>query len=160
MTLGSATEQHELPDGDRILAFKCFETYAKLGDMRAKYFKAFYIKKKYVKFDIEETKRDQLIAELFKEVADSDEYPDAQLRYGHYLYEGIGVKKNIKEALEYYTKAAENHQIVAMYNAGFLYFSGNAGKKDSKLGEKYMKLAAYNQYEPAMKYCKKNNIFL
>ncbi|EXX58219.1 Pkh2p [Rhizophagus irregularis DAOM 197198w] len=160
MTLDIAMIQHKLSDGDCNLAFKCFETYSKLGDMRAKYFKAYYIHKKYIKLDIDDTKRDQLIAKLFKEVADLDEYPEAQIRYGYCLYKGIGVKKNLKEALEYYTKAAENHQINAMYNAGFLYFSGDAGKKDFKLGERYMKLAAYHQYKPAMEYCKKHNILL
>ncbi|GES77326.1 kinase-like domain-containing protein [Rhizophagus clarus] len=32
---------------------------------------------KYAKLEIDETKRDQLVAELYKEVADSDEYPEA-----------------------------------------------------------------------------------
>lgn len=161
MTLDIAMKQHKLSDGDCNLAFNCFETYAKLENMEAKYFKAYYIQKEYVKLAIDETKRDQLIARLYKEVA---EYPEVQIRYGHCLYKGIGVKRNLKEALEYYTKAAENHQINALYSITLVFYislvNGDAGKKDSKLGESYMKLAAYNQFKPAIKYCKKNNILL
>ncbi|RGB35434.1 kinase-like domain-containing protein [Rhizophagus diaphanus] len=161
MTVDEAAKQHKLPDGNRELAYKCFDAYSDLGDMKAKYFKAYYIQQKYFEVDMDANEKDQLIANLFKEVADSgDEYPEAQLRYGNCLIKGIGVKKNLKEAAIYFTKAAENGQVVGMFNAASLYFSGGAGKKDPKLGEKYMKLAAYKQHAQAIEYCKKNNIQL
>jgi TPR repeat protein len=159
MTVDEAAKQHKLPNGNKDIAFKCFEAYADLGDMKAKYFKAYYIQQNFVQFDMDQKERNELVAELFKEVADSgDEYPEAQLRYGNCLIKGLGVKKNLKEATKYFTKAAENGQIVGMFNAASLYFSGGAGKKDPKLGEKYMKLAAYKQHTQAIEYCKKNNI--
>ncbi|GBC05876.1 hypothetical protein RclHR1_06490011 [Rhizophagus clarus] len=161
MTVDEAAKQHKIPDGNKELAYKCFDAYSDLGDMKAKYFKAYYIQQKYVEVDMEASERDKLIAELFKEVADSgDEYPEAQLRYGNCLIKGIGVKKNLKESAVYFTKAADNGQVVGMFNAASLYFSGGAGKKDPKLGEKYMKLAAYKQHAQAIEYCKKNNIQL
>jgi TPR repeat protein len=161
MTVDDAAKQHKLPDGNRDLAYKCFDAYSDLGDMKAKYFKAYYIQQKYVEIEMDPNERDKLIADLFKEVADSgDEYPEAQLRYGNCLVKGIGVKKNLKEAATYFTRAAENGQVVGMFNAASLYFSGGAGKKDPKLGEKYMKLAAYKQHAQAIEYCKKSNIQL
>ncbi|CAB5192502.1 unnamed protein product [Rhizophagus irregularis] len=162
MTVDEAAKQHKLPDGNRELAYRCFDAYSELGDMKAKYFKAYYIQQKYFEVDdMDANEKDQLIANLFKEVADSgDEYPEAQLRYGNCLIKGIGVKKNLKEAAIYFTKAAENGQVVGMFNAASLYFSGGAGKKDPKLGEKYMKLAAYKQHAQAIEYCRKNNIQL
>jgi len=160
MTVDEAARQHKLPDGKKDIAYKCFEAYADLGDMKAKYFKAYYIQQGFVNLDMDQTEKYELIAGLFQEVADSgDEYPEAQLRYGNCLIKGIGVKKNLKEAAVYFTKAAENGQVVGMFNAASLYFSGGAsGKRDIKLGEKYMRLAAYRQHMQAIEYCKKNNI--
>ncbi|RIA89089.1 kinase-like domain-containing protein [Glomus cerebriforme] len=161
MTVDEAAKHHKLPEGKRDLelAYKCFDAYAELGDMKAKYFKAYYIQQGYAERDMDKNEKDKLIADLFKEVADSgDEYPEAQLRYGNCLVKGIGVKKSLKEAALYFTKAAENGQVVGMFNAASLYFTGGAGKKDPKLGEKYMKLAAYKQHAQAIEYCKKNKI--
>src|SRR5581483_11823129 len=107
-------------------------------------FKAYYIQQGFVSLDMNTEEKNRLIAELFKDVADSgDIYPEAQLRYGSCLIKGMGVKKNLKEAAAYFTKAADNGQVVGMFNAASLYFSGGAtGEKNRQLGEKYMKLAA------------------
>jgi TPR repeat protein len=106
MTVDEAAKQHNSPGGNLELAYKCFNAHAELGDMKAKYFKAYYIRHKYVKVNMDENERNNLIVELFKEVADSgDEYPEAQLHYGFCLIKGIGVKKNLKEAAVYFTKA-------------------------------------------------------
>src|SRR5688572_25584602 len=124
MTVDEAAKQHKLAEGKKDIAFKCFEAYADLGDMKAKYFKAYYIQQGLVELDMDQKEKNGLAAELFKEVADSgDEYPEAQLRYGNCLIKGIGVKKNLKEAALYFTKAAENGQVVGMFNAASLYFS-------------------------------------
>ena len=159
MTVDDAAKQHKRDGGNRELAYKCFEAYAELGDMKAKYFKAYYIQQGYAKFNGSEKEKEAVIADLYKEVADSgDEFPEAQLRYGNCLFRGLGVKKDLKEATEYFRKAAENGQVVGMFNAGSLYLSGGAGKRDLALGERYMKLAAYKQHPQAIEYCKKNNI--
>ncbi|CAI2194529.1 3475_t:CDS:1, partial [Funneliformis geosporum] len=55
-------------------------------------------------------------------------------------------------------KAAENGLKVAMYNAGNLHFIGFGGdKRDYQQAKYYMKLAAYHEYSPAIKFCKEHN---
>ncbi|CAI2186108.1 14113_t:CDS:2, partial [Funneliformis geosporum] len=50
-------------------------------------------------------------------------------------------------------KAAENGLKVAMYNAGNLHFKGCGGdKRDYQKAKYYMKLAAYHEYPPAIKF--------
>jgi len=63
----------------------------------------------------------------------------------------------LAEALKYFEKAVENGLKMAMYNAGNLHFKGCAGKKDDAKAIYYMKLAAYNEYLPAIKFCKEHN---
>ncbi|CAG8698060.1 8608_t:CDS:1, partial [Funneliformis mosseae] len=54
---------------------------------------------------------------------------------------------------------AENGLKVAMYNAGNLHFKGCGGaKRDIQKAIYYMKLAAYNEYAPAIKFCKEHHI--
>ncbi|CAG8618734.1 9280_t:CDS:2, partial [Funneliformis mosseae] len=106
--------------------------------------------------------KEKVIAELFKEVADDEanEFPEAKLRYGDCLYNGKGVKQNLVEALKYFEKAAENGLKVAMYNAGNLHFKGCGGdKRDLQKAEYYMKLAAYIEYPPAIKFCKEHDFY-
>ncbi|CAI2175513.1 10360_t:CDS:2 [Funneliformis geosporum] len=159
MTVDEAAKQHKLPDGNRESAYKCFEAYADLGDVKAKYMKAYYIQQKLVRLDIDQADKDKLVAELYKEAADSgDEFPEALLRYGSCLYRGVGVQRDLKESALYFTKAAENGQAVGMYNAASLYISGGSGKLDKDLGEKYMRLAAYKQNKQAIDYCKKHGL--
>ncbi|CAI2166368.1 16326_t:CDS:2 [Funneliformis geosporum] len=153
MSVDEAAKQHKLTNGNRELAYKCFEANAELNDMKAKYFKAYYIQQNLVKFDMDQTTKDKLVADLYKEVADSGD-SEAQLRYGNCLFKGIGVKKDLIQATEYFTKAADNGQVVGMYNAATLYFSDNSGLKNEVLGEKYMRLAAYKQHKQAIDYYK------
>ncbi|CAI2178017.1 1654_t:CDS:10 [Funneliformis geosporum] len=127
MSVDEASKQHRLPNGNRELAYKCFEA-------NAEYFKAYYIQQNLVKFDMNQATKDILVADLYKEVADSGD-SEAQLHYGNCLFKGIGVKKNLKEAAEYFTKAAENGQVVGMYNAATLYFSDSFGLKNEVLEE-------------------------
>ncbi|CAI2170899.1 874_t:CDS:10 [Funneliformis geosporum] len=141
---------------NRELSYKCFEAYALLNDIKAKYYKAYYIQQNYVELDMDQPTKDKLVADLYKEVADSGD-PEAQLRYGNCLIKGIGVKKDLKQAAEYFTKAAENGQSVGMFNAASLYLSDKCGIKDEALGEKYMRLAAYKQHKQAIDYFKKRD---
>ncbi|CAI2173231.1 14958_t:CDS:2 [Funneliformis geosporum] len=162
MTLSEAEIQHK-SKGDIVAAYKCFEAYSKLDQIKAKYWKAYYISKRYDGSHLSPKDRDKIAAGLFKEVADDDEaneIPEAKLRYGDCLYHGKGVQKNLPEALEYFVKAADNGLKVAMFNAGHLYYVGIAGKKDQQKAIHYMKLAVYHEYEPAIKFCRVNNIVL
>jgi hypothetical protein len=160
MTVDEASKQHKVKGGSLEMAYKCFDAYAKLGDLKAKYFKAYYISHNFAEAHLPpQEERDKIAAQLFKEVADaSDEYPESQLRYGNCLYKGQGVPMNIEEAIKYFVKSAENGQVIGMYNAASLYYTGGIIKQDKKLGEYYMKLAAYKQHQPAIEFCKKYNI--
>jgi hypothetical protein len=171
MTLTDAAKQHKRTNkygniiGDLKTAYKCFEVYANLGgtgtanrnQIKAKYYKAYYISKGFVESP---PNKDKIVAELFKEVADDEvnEFSDAKLRYGYCLSKGKGVELNVSEALKYFEKAAEDDNIVAMYNAGFIYYHGIDSEKNSEKAIHYMKFAAYNNYEPAINFCKEHNI--
>ncbi|PKY56155.1 HCP-like protein [Rhizophagus irregularis] len=172
MTLTDAAKQHKLynkhgkPAGDLKTAYKCFEAYANLGNtggtasrnqIKAKYYKALYISRGLVPSP---PNKDKIIAELFKEVADDEanEFPEAKVRYGDCLCYGKGVEQDVSEALKYFEKAAEDGVKVAMYNAGNMYYNGIGCTKDIEKAKYYLKLAAYNDYEPAIKFCKEHDI--
>ncbi|UZO15572.1 uncharacterized protein OCT59_006990 [Rhizophagus irregularis] len=176
MTLAEAAKQHKRVDkqgkplGDVKTAYKCFEAYANSNtttrnQIMAKYYKAYYISKGFVEGPPD---KEKIVADLFKEVADDEanEFPDAKLRYGICLYNGKGVKKDLSEALKYFEQAAENGYMVAMYNAGKLYYEGvsEIGKvvveKNVDKAIYYMRLANYHNYGLAIKFCKDNNISL
>ncbi|CAI2190218.1 11641_t:CDS:2 [Funneliformis geosporum] len=159
MSVDEASKQHKIKNGNLEMAYKCFDTYANLGNLKAKYFRAYYISHNYAETHLQQQDRDEIAARLYKEVADAgDEYPEAQLRYGNCLYKGQGVPKNIEEAVKYFVKSAENDQEIGMYNAGSLYHIGGLIEQNRELGEYYMKLAAYKQHQPAIDFCKKYNI--
>ncbi|CAB4482672.1 hypothetical protein RhiirA1_473797 [Rhizophagus irregularis] len=171
MTLADAAKQHKMYKygkltGDVKTAYECFETYADLdktsittrsNQIKAKYYKAFYISGGLVKSP---PNKDKIVAKLFKEVADdeADELPDAKVRYGDCLYNGKGVEKNVSEALKYFEKAAEDGHKVAMYNVGNMYYNGIGCTKDIEKAKYYMKLAAYSDYEPAITFYKTHNL--
>ncbi|GBB91322.1 hypothetical protein RclHR1_18540001 [Rhizophagus clarus] len=171
MTLTEAAKQHKLfkggkPVGDTRTAYKCFEAYADLGEKNrsnrnqiiAKYYKAYYISKGLAPTNPPD--KDKIVAELFKEVADDEanEFPEAKVRYADCLYFGKGVEQNFSEALKYFEKAAEDGFKVAMYNVGNMYYNGIGGVKDQDKAIYYMKLAVYNDHEPAIKFCKDHGI--
>ncbi|RIA83969.1 kinase-like domain-containing protein [Glomus cerebriforme] len=154
MTLAEAQKQHKMIDRNNKLignvktAYKCFEEYVNsnmtvYNQIIAKYFKAYYISRGLVKSPED---KDKVVAQLFKEVADDEtnEFPEAKLRYGDCLY-------NSRDA-------AKNGFKVAMYNVGKLYYNSDGVEKDEKKAINYMKLAIYHEYEPAIKFFKENNI--
>ncbi|CAI2169385.1 2835_t:CDS:2 [Funneliformis geosporum] len=132
MTLAEAEKQHKMvdkngsPAGDLKNAYKCFEAFARRKQIKAKYYKAYYISKGYDDLDLSTKDKEIMIAGLFKEVAndEANEFPEAKLRYGDCLYHGKGVDQNLTEALKYFEKAAEDGLRVAMYNVGNLYYNG------------------------------------
>ncbi|PKY39532.1 kinase-like protein [Rhizophagus irregularis] len=172
MTLTDATKQERMYDnygrlvGNAKSAYECFEAYANFDNtggtanhsqIKAKYYKAIYISKGYVRSP---PNKDKIVAELFKEVADDEanDFPAAKVRYGDCLYHGKGVDQNFSEALKYFEKAAEDDFKVAMYNAGSMYYYGFGCTKDIEKAKYYMKLATYNNYEAAIKFCKEHNL--
>ena len=60
----------------------------------------------------------------------------------------------------FFEQAANNGFKVAMYNAGKLYYNGGGGVKDIDKAIEYLKLAIYHDYDPAIKFCRENNISL
>jgi hypothetical protein len=169
MTLTDAAKQHRLVRngnivGDLKTAYKCFEAYAyftntaKHNQIMAKYYKAYYLSKGYVE---DPPNKDKIIAELSKEVADDDEtneFPEAKVRYADCLLYGKGVEKNESEALKYFEKAADNGLKVAMYNAGHMHFNGIGCEKDKEKAKKYIELAVINGYEPAIKFREEHHL--
>lgn len=53
----------------------------------------------------------------------------AQTNLGVFYQKGIGVKKDEKEAVKWYRKAAENGNAVARANLGQSYYYGNGVKQ-------------------------------
>lgn len=151
--------EHKKKDGNRRKAWKCFEAYAAVGDITAKYWKGYYLYYNLVEgSELSEQERASEAAKLFKEVADESDMPEAQLRYGNCLFKGEGVKKNITDAAEYFKRAAENGNATAMFNMGKIYYHGMGVKQDIGEGERYLKLAAYNKQKQAVEMCKEKKI--
>ncbi|CAI2171462.1 15560_t:CDS:2 [Funneliformis geosporum] len=160
MTLDEAIKEHEKAengdvDVERDKIYKCFETFACMNDYQAKYYQAFYITKGWSDLKCEKFERDKKALELFREVADySDEFPEAQLRYGTMLTQGLGCKRDSQQGTQYLLKAANNGNKTAMFNIATWYYMN----KDKPSGDRYMTMSALKDYPPAIKYCKKNNI--
>ncbi|PKB98685.1 hypothetical protein RhiirA5_430977, partial [Rhizophagus irregularis] len=128
----------------------------KRNRITAKYYKAYYISKGLVEGP---PNKDKIVAEVYKEVADDEanEYPEAKLRYGDFLFHGKGIEKNKSEALKYFEKAAEDGFRVALYNVGKMYYDGVGCTKDIEKAKYYMGLAAYNCYGYAITFRNEHN---
>ncbi|CAB5368049.1 unnamed protein product [Rhizophagus irregularis] len=156
MTLDKAIEYHKKDSSmDKQILYKCFDTYAEIGNPKAKYWKAYYISKGWSNLECSDREKHKLSVQLFKAAADyGDEYPDAQLRYATMVMQGKGVKPDKDEAIKYFLKAAKNGHLVAMFNVATYYYSIH----ENELGNYYMIIAANKGYEQAINYCKKKNI--
>jgi serine/threonine protein kinase len=156
MTLEKAIEYHKNNDSskDKETLYKCFDTYAKMDNPRAKYWKAYYISKGWSNLDCSEEEKLKLSAQLFKAAADYDDMADAQLRYATMVMNGKGVERNKDEAIKYFLKAAKNGHLVAMFNIATYYYSN----EEDEMGNYYMINAANKGYQQAIKYCEKKNI--
>ncbi|CAB5204558.1 unnamed protein product [Rhizophagus irregularis] len=156
MTLDKAIEYHKKDSSmDKQILYKCFDTYAEIGNPKAKYWKAYYISKGWSNLECSDREKHKLSVQLFKAAADyGDEYPDAQVRYAAMVMQGKGVKPDKDEAIKYFLKAAKNGHLVAMFNVATYYYS----RHENELGNYYMISAANKGYEQAINYCKKKNI--
>lgn len=132
--------------------YKCFNFYAMMGDLKGKYWKAYYITKGWSDLTSPSAEKNEIATELYKEVADyGDEFPEAQLRYASMI---MRQKGPTDEAIEYLLKAAKNDHPVAMFNVATYYF----GRGNEELGRYYMIKSANKKYKDATRYCKEKNI--
>ena len=146
-----ALREHRAANGNKGLAWETFNLYAGIGDVNAKYWVGYYLYYEMVKLDqpVSKEERLKMAAKMFKEAADAG-LPEAQLRFGHCLWRGVGTEKDDRQAIEYFKIAADNGNTTAMYNIGNLYYNGI----DVELGMKYLKRAAYCGQAEAAKACK------
>ncbi|CAB4468945.1 kinase-like protein [Rhizophagus irregularis] len=165
LTVREAVLEHKRRDGDKLKAWESFKYYAEeFSDVTASYWKGYYLYYGLSPInnpsDTEE-KRQRLVeaAKLFKSAADFG-LPDAQLRYGHCLWSGDGVKKSIPQAIEYFQLSADNENSTAMYNIGNVYYHGLGVTKDDEKGIKYLRLAALREQPKALEMCKQKGISL
>lgn len=86
------------------------------------------------------------IDELRKSAAEGD--PVAQLELGYAYDQGIGVKKDTKEAVKWYTKSAKSGNPDAQNNLGSSYQAGEGVAQNSAQAVKWYTKAA-NQGHPA-----------
>ncbi len=154
--LDNAIEEQKKTNEGNSKLYEIFDTYANTGVPKAKYWKAYYLYKGWSDLTCSEDEKLKRAAELFKEAADhGNELPDAQLRYGIMVMQGKGVKKNMKEAIEYLHKSADNDHVAAIYNLATYYLST---KDDKELGKYYLTKAASKDNKQAIKYCEALNI--
>ncbi|RIA96769.1 kinase-like domain-containing protein [Glomus cerebriforme] len=98
LTVREAILEHRKRDGDKLKAWESFKYYAEeFNDFTASYWKGYYLYYGLCPIkdpsDLEEKRaRLETAAGLFKAAADFG-LQDAQLRYGHCLWSGDGVKK-------------------------------------------------------------------
>jgi enhanced entry protein EnhC len=67
----------------------------------------------------------------------------AQFALGQLYQQGIGVDKNIQEAIKYYTQSAAQQDLRAEYNLGLLYLEGETGKPDYQQAFGWLNDAAF-----------------
>ncbi|CAG8543074.1 896_t:CDS:2 [Diversispora eburnea] len=154
------TETKKSNGGDKLNAWKCFEVYAELGDIKAKYWKGYFLYYDILKWPEEEKEKNKKIAaQLFKEAAsDEGDMAEAQLRYGFCLFKGEGVQKDQVQAAKYFMRSANNGNPTAMYNIGNIYYHGYGIPKNLEEGERYLRLAAYNQQKKAVELCRNTGV--
>lgn len=70
--------------------------------------------------------------------------PDAQYYVGNAYEEGRGTRKDLKQALEWYGKAAQQNLHDAQYKLGYFYENGLGVKQDIKKAMEWYKRAAKN----------------
>lgn len=82
-----------------------------------------------------------VLSELYGKAILGD--PDAQFEIGQLYQYGIGVSKNIEQALIYLQLAAAQQDIRAEYNLGVIYLEGKTEPKDYQKGLEWMTDAAF-----------------
>ncbi|CAG8817042.1 12540_t:CDS:2, partial [Gigaspora rosea] len=101
--------------GDKLRAWKYFDTHSNLKVPLACYWKGYFLYNNTL--GESESKSDERIKEaarLFK-VASEANIGDAQYKYAECLWKGKGVKKDQRLAVEIFRKAADNNNVNAKY---------------------------------------------
>lgn len=75
----------------------------------------------------------------------------AQYNLGNIYYEGLGVRRSHKKAMEWWNKSSLQGYAPAQYNLGELYFTGEGIKRDFVEGCKWLKTAASQGHIDAVK---------
>ncbi|KAF0538409.1 serine/threonine protein kinase [Gigaspora margarita] len=145
--------------GDKLRAWKYFDTHSNLDVPLACYWKGYFLYNNILgEPESKSNERIKEAAQLFK-VASEANIGDAQYKYAECLWKGEGVNKDQRLAVEIFRKAADNDNVNAKYCLGKIYYEGLSGIEDKEEGAYYLKLAAYENYE-AREYCIKCNIDL
>jgi TPR repeat protein len=69
---------------------------------------------------------------------------DAQTWVGIMYYDGKGVPQDDDKAFDWFTKAAEQCEVVAQYNLGVMYEDGRGARQDYSMAHMFFNLAAAN----------------
>ncbi|CAG8498401.1 4812_t:CDS:2, partial [Ambispora gerdemannii] len=85
---------------------------------------------------------------------------DAQLLYGHMIWNGYNVKRNVEEAIKYYKLTADNGNIKAMFNIGQIYWYRNGSEEEKQQGEEYLRKALYKGLIASIEFCNISGIQL
>jgi len=124
-------------EADKKKAFQTWEALSKKGYIRS----VFYLGVCY-DFGIG-TERNHREAYCNYLLAAELGHAEAQYNVYNMLYDGVGVRKNIDEAIEWLKVAAlENKDTGAIRDLGFCYFMGRGMKKNYELAVKYYRIAA------------------
>ncbi|CAB5351618.1 unnamed protein product [Rhizophagus irregularis] len=163
LSIKEAIAEHK-KNGDRLKAWKAFCQHSELDDMLAKYWKGYYLYYDLCPIEDPEDKNAKQLrvkqsVEYFKEAADFG-LADAQLRYGHCLWSGEAIKRDIKESIRYFQMSADNGNHTAMYNIGNILYNGIGANKDEEKGSNYLRLAALSGQPKAIAMCKTKGIKL
>jgi len=75
--------------------------------------------------------------------------PESSYSVGQIFYFGFGVPRDIKQATEWYGKAADKEYPPAEYQLGLLYLNGEGVEQDEMEARKWFQKAADQDYEPA-----------
>jgi len=84
-----------------------------------------------------------------------DGQPEAQVFVGMAYANGWGVKKNLEEASNWYMRAAENNSPSGQFLLGLHYVTTGVNLYDVRVGIKWLKRAADNGDQQAIKFLKK-----
>jgi hypothetical protein len=79
----------------------------------------------------------------------SKDDPESLYYVGQIYYFGYGVPRDIRQASEWYGKAAEKEYPPAEYQLGILYLNGEGIEQDETEATKWLQKAADHDYEPA-----------
>ncbi len=79
----------------------------------------------------------------------NDDDPRAMYQVGYMYDHGEGVAQDVKEAAQWYLKAAEKGNAKAQYRMGLFYATGSGVDKDLKEAAKWYKKASMQGFLPA-----------